>query len=105
MAAQTQLCLLGLWAPSELNRLPFIGSPINPLGLPEVQSAWMPSVAASPRPTMDQQRYKNVREAGLKPVSGGLAHASLFTFLHGIVVPTPDLLEGLLEGSWEDPGW
>lgn len=28
---------------------PFIGSPINPLGLPEVRSAWMPGLAAAPR--------------------------------------------------------
>lgn len=29
---------------------PFIGSPINPLGLPEVQRAWTPGLAAAPRP-------------------------------------------------------
>lgn len=41
-----------------------------------------------------------MREAGLKTVSRG--HNSLCIFLHeGVVVPTPDLLEG----SWEDLWW
>lgn len=47
MAAQTQSCLLGP-APSELNR-PIHWEPINPLGFPEFQSAWMPDLAAAPR--------------------------------------------------------